>query len=66
MDKQGLYHLTMKLFECSKDMKEVSEKCSDILLQMASETVALLEKVNMPEELKEEVESIKLEILGDD
>ena len=47
-------------------MRNISDDCADILLQMSTQTLTLLERVNIPDELKEEIESIKSEILSDD
>lgn len=65
MTKQELYELTTKLYECSITMKEINMDCSDILLQMASSTLDLLEKKNIPDDIKIEIENIKLDILND-
>jgi len=66
MTKNELYALTMNLYESSKLMRNISDDCADILLQMSTQTLTLLERVNIPDELKEEIESIKSEILSDD
>jgi hypothetical protein len=65
MKKDELYNLTINLFECSKEMKKLDETCSDILLHMASQTLVILEKANLPDDIKEDIDKIKLEILAE-
>ena len=66
MTQKELFDLTQKLYESSILMRHISDDCADILLQMSSETLELLQKSVVPDEIKEEIESIKSEILSDD
>ena len=66
MNQQELYELTTKLFECSESMKDISMDCSDILLHMSHQTLEILSKSVMPEELRSEIDDITAEILSDD
>jgi hypothetical protein len=66
MNQQELYELTTKLYESSESMKEISMDCSDILLQMSIQTLELLQRSNIPEEIQKEVDDIASEILSDD
>ena len=66
MNQQELYALTTKLYECSESMKDLSMDCSDILLQMASQTLELLSKSALPEDVRVEVDDITAKILSND
>lgn len=66
MEQRELYALTMKLFECSESMKDLSMECSNILLQMSSQTLELLSKSAIPEDIRKDVEDITAEILSDE
>lgn len=66
MTPQELYELTTKLYECSLLMEKINKDCSDILLQMASETMTVMKDGCLPEEIKLEIDAISAEILADD
>ena len=63
MTTTELYELTTKLFECSQSMKEINMDCSNILLNMSTETLKLLEKAHISDDVKQEIEDIKSQIL---
>jgi len=65
MTKQDIYEMTIKLYECSITMKEISFESSNILLDMASKSMELLERINLPDDVQSEIEDIKKEILSD-
>jgi len=46
------------------EMKEINEVCSDLLLDMSKQTLKILSRDNLPEDVKLEVMDIKSEILG--
>jgi len=64
MTKEKLYQLTKNLYQCSMEMKEINEVCSDLLLDMSKQTLKILSRDNLPEDVKLEVMDIKSEILG--
>lgn len=65
MTKEKLFELSVKLFECSELMKDLNMDMSKILLDIATTTADLLEKSNLPEDVKQDIESIKKELLDE-
>ena len=65
MTRNDLYELSIRLLDCSKRMEPLDENISAVLLEMSSQTLRLLERVNIPKEVQEEIEDIKKEILND-
>jgi hypothetical protein len=66
MTRENLFELTEKLYQSSMAMREINEQYSDMLLEMASSMLSLVEKGYVPEEIHDEVDAIKSEILLDD
>lgn len=63
MTKERLYNLSTNLYKCSMEMKEINEVCSDLLLRMSEQTLKILQRDSLPEDVKLELVDIKSQIL---
>lgn len=65
MTQEELFDFAVKLKDCSVYMKEFDMNISNVLIDIASEVADLLKKETMPEELRNDVDSIKDTLLND-
>ena len=65
MNQKEALELVEQLYECSKKMMDLSKPSADVLLEMASALLDKIEKTRLPENIREEIEDIKKELLDE-
>ena len=63
MTKDSLYKLTKSLYESSIHMREVNEEASNVLLDMSTEYMKILERYSMDDDVLGEIDDIAKELL---